>query len=164
VTTCWLVSVVLLRRCTRLRILVFFLTEDGLDGRRVRRVSRRQRRSEGEKAASGEATVDGDGVPVRGGQDDLEQRCVEGDDSLLLSPSDRRRGRRWAFFHSAWVGVDGDMLRLGGKVHDGACHKASLVLGLERCNQRMPFSDRFVDLSQPKGVLDVFLWSTPRWF
>jgi len=34
-------------------------------------------------------------------------------------------------FHSDWVGVDGAMLRLGGKVHEGACRKASVVLGLE---------------------------------
>ena len=34
-------------------------------------------------------------------------------------------------FHSAWVGVDGAMLRLGGEVYEGACRKASVVLELE---------------------------------
>ena len=34
-------------------------------------------------------------------------------------------------FHSAWVGVDGSMLRLGGKVYERACRKASVVLEFE---------------------------------
>ena len=34
-------------------------------------------------------------------------------------------------FHSAWVVVDGAMLRLGGEVCEGACRKASVVLELE---------------------------------
>ena len=70
----------------------------------------------------------------------LEERLIEGDESLLQSfvgsplrshPRDRRRCGRRAFFHSAWVGVATYMLRLGDKIHDGACRQASLVLGLE---------------------------------
>ena len=34
-------------------------------------------------------------------------------------------------FRSAWVGVDGAMLRLGGKVYESACRKARVVLEFE---------------------------------
>ena len=88
----------------------------------------------GEQVAGGEeANVNGDGVPVR------DECFADRDDSLLhsLLKSPRsgnvsRERRRWALFPRARVGADGAMLQLEGKVHEGACRKVIVVLGLDR--------------------------------